>query len=128
MRRTIQRDLIREELKKLKSHPTAKQLYLKVKEKIPSLSFGTVYRTLNLMKKKGEAIELFIGGDTSRWDGDVSPHYHFVCSSCGEIIDVYEDISSRIKDSVKGIFDGQVEEVILELRGTCKKCLKKREK
>ena len=43
-RMTRQRAVILEELRKLKSHPTADELYSIVRERLPRISLGTVYR------------------------------------------------------------------------------------
>lgn len=128
MRNTIQRQVILEELRKSRSHPSAKDLYEKVKEKIPTISFGTVYRTLNHLKERGEIIELFAGGRASRWDGYASPHSHFICKNCNNIIDIQQDVSKLVINSIKNkdVLDGvTIEEISLELMGLCEKCSEK---
>ena len=122
MRRTIQRQVIVEELRKLRTHPTAKELYEVVKERIPTISFGTVYRTLKLLKSKGEVLELTFPERSSRWDGFTHPHQHFFCEKCGKVFDIEKDIASNIRD-IEGVVEGKINRVHLEIYGICKQCM-----
>ena len=87
-RLTHQRRRVLERLKGVTSHPTAEEVYGMVKEEIPNISLGTVYRNLNLLRERGEVLELASGKEASRWDGCPSPHYHFTCQTCGRVYDV----------------------------------------
>jgi len=55
---------------------------------MPSLSLGTVYRNLEILVADGEIGEVHCGMRASRYDGDLRPHHHFNCESCGRILDV----------------------------------------
>lgn len=88
MRRTYQREVILEELRNLTTHPSAAELYERVRGRIPHLSFGTVYRNLKLLREQGLVQELSLGSSASLWDGNPTPHYHFTCQSCARIIDL----------------------------------------
>ncbi len=91
MRQTFQRQLILEELQGTESHPRAGALYQKVREHLPTISFGTVYRNLRLLKAQGQIQELSFGNEASRWDGNTNPHYHFTCKQCGQVLDLSLD-------------------------------------
>ena len=71
-----QRAVILEELRKLKSHPTADELYSIVRERLPRISLGTVYRNLDFLADSGEIRRLEAAGSTKRFDGDISNHQH----------------------------------------------------
>ena len=60
-RNSRQRQRILEILKETKSHPTADWVYKKLKEEIPELSLGTVYRNLNVLKEQGNIEKLPFG-------------------------------------------------------------------
>ncbi len=122
MRQTIQRQIILEELRNLKTHPTAKELYNHVKKRIPTISFGTVYRTLHLLRDRGEIIELAFADRSSRWDGFTHPHQHFYCESCGGVYDVEEDISNKLAGILSRV-PGKVKRMHLKIYGICDKCL-----
>ena len=82
-----QRESIRECLKNRTDHPTADAVYVTISKDYPKISLGTVYRNLNLLADMGE-IQRFSSGDGSEhFDYNTDPHYHFVCRTCGAIID-----------------------------------------
>lgn len=124
-RSTIQRQIILEELRKLCSHPTADELYMVVRQRLPRISLGTVYRTLELLHSARMVQKLDGPGTQKRWDGDTTPHFHALCLHCHSILDlpsgtVREDAISF--PEVKGFtFLGY--RVIFE--GHCHSCLSK---
>ena len=75
-RMTRQRAVILEELRKTKSHPTADELYSIVRERLPRISLGTVYRNLDFLADSGEIRRLEAAGSTKRFDGG-----HFLASA-----------------------------------------------
>ena len=89
VRFTPQRQAILEFLLETKSHPTADEIYHHVKEKFIGVSLGTIYNTLNMLKEHGYVLELSYGDMSSRFDGDISSHYHIACSRCGIVTDYF---------------------------------------
>ena len=85
-RRTVQRQVILEELRKLKTHPRSDELYALVRQKLPRISLGTVYRNLDRLHREGLAQEIYCG-DFARYDGNVALHDHFICRSCRRVWD-----------------------------------------
>ena len=75
-----QREAIKHYLASTKEHPTADTVYLHVKENFPNISLGTVYRNLNLLTDIGEAIKIPTPDGGDRFDGNVIPHNHFLCT------------------------------------------------
>lgn len=70
-------------------HLTAAQIHEKMRERFPTMSLATVYKTLNLLKEMGEVLELGFRDDDNRYDGsDPSPHPHLICIRCRKIIDL----------------------------------------
>ena len=88
-RMTKQRKVILEELRSVISHPTAEELYSMVRERIPHVSLGTVYRNLDLLASSGEIRQLSSGGTVRRFDGDTTEHCHVRCLTCGRVGDVH---------------------------------------
>lgn len=84
---TEQRQVILEELRRLKTHPTADELYDLVRRRLPRISLGTVYRNLELLAEQGQALRLDQAGGARRFDGDVSEHCHARCLECGAVTD-----------------------------------------
>lgn len=89
-RNTQQRQVILEELRKLTTHPTAAMLYALVRERLPKISLGTVYRNLEMLHRLGMIKKLEFGGDEARYDGTVEQHDHLMCVNCGRIDDVHD--------------------------------------
>jgi Fur family ferric uptake transcriptional regulator len=89
MRLTSQRQVILEELRKVKSHPTAIEVYDMVRKRLPRIGLGTVYRNLDLLAEKGAIRRLEVGGEQKRFDGDTSHHYHIRCVECNRVEDVF---------------------------------------
>ena len=69
------------------THPTAAWVYSKVKEAIPNISLGTVYRNLAALSVSGEILSLSVGDGFEHFDGNAAPHAHLHCRSCGKIFD-----------------------------------------
>ena len=88
MRKTEQRTVILEELRKCRHHPGADEIYLRVKERLPRISLGTVYRNLELLSAQGTIQRLDSGTGQKRFDPVAEPHCHFRCTRCGKVEDL----------------------------------------
>lgn len=88
MKTTEQRTVIVEELRKLRNHPGADEIFLRVKKRLPRISLGTVYRNLELLAAQGliRRLEARTGG--KRFDPVIEPHGHFRCLGCGTVEDL----------------------------------------
>ncbi len=86
-RMTAQRQVILEELRRVKTHPSADELYEMVRRRLPRISLGTVYRNLELLAEQGSIARLDAAGGARRFDGDVSEHCHVRCLGCGAVAD-----------------------------------------
>jgi Fe2+ or Zn2+ uptake regulation protein len=82
-----QREVILEELRKLKTHPRSDELYLLARRRLPRLSLGTVYRNLDRLQREGQVLEIPCG-DFARYDGNVLPHDHLMCRRCRRVWDL----------------------------------------
>jgi Fur family peroxide stress response transcriptional regulator len=68
-------------------HPSAAQIYARVKVQFPTMSQATVYKTLALLKEMGQVLEIDLRDD-SHYDGNrPQPHPHLICTICNKIID-----------------------------------------
>jgi Fur family peroxide stress response transcriptional regulator len=93
-RMTPQRIAILDEVRKVGGHLTAAEIIERVHQKHPSISVGTVYRTLNSFAERGMILEFPFGNQSSRFDGRTERHDHVHCTSCGELRDV--DVPSAL--------------------------------
>lgn len=69
-------------------HPTADQVWQKVKKELPVVSRATVYNTLNLFAGKGLLTQLYLADGVVVFDPKVDKHHHFIDESTGRIHDV----------------------------------------
>jgi len=122
IRKSKQKEAILRVVKGTNSHPTADWVYEQVRQEIPSISLGTVYRNLKLLKKEGEILELDFAGTLSRFDGITQNHYHFRCEQCGRIFDLDEPVDKTLDNRIARKTDFMVVNHRLEFYGLCKDC------
>lgn len=114
------RETILEVLRSTDTHPTANWIYTKVRERIPNISLGTVYRNLSELTASGEILQLDVGDGFEHYDGNALPHAHFYCKNCGAIKDARLDTDYLSQIGEKCGF--LTETSIYLAYGICKKC------
>ncbi|WP_417913211.1 Fur family transcriptional regulator [Candidatus Electronema sp. TJ] len=123
-RPTKQRQVMLEELAKA-NHPTACELYERVRLRLHRIGLGTIYRNLELMAASGIILKLEVGGSQKRYDAQTEPHYHIRCSRCGlvENIDMHviqNVIAAASRKTAYNIIGHHI-----EFTGECPKCQRK---
>ncbi|MDD3153618.1 MAG: Fur family transcriptional regulator [Victivallaceae bacterium] len=106
-------------LKSRTDHPTAEMLYCDLKDDNPSLSLATVYNTVKVLLAKELIQEVPGGGETLRFDGDISVHGHFFCDECQSVSDIFYDRDTPIPPPPEGY---RVRGVRIQYHGLCPKC------
>jgi len=86
--RTIQRRAVFAALLERRDHPTADELYRRLRPGWPSLSRTTVYRVLETLCRAGIIGRAAHPGAATRYDPLPEPHHHLVCLRCGKITDL----------------------------------------
>ncbi|MFH1033130.1 MAG: transcriptional repressor [Pseudomonadota bacterium] len=119
---TTQRQVILEELRKLKSHPTAGELCQIVRQRLPRISLGTVYRNLEILSRSGVVLKLDVAGLEMRFDGTVDNHYHVRCLGCGRVADVDMGLLEGLEQTIGQHSDFEVLGHRLEFVGHCPAC------
>ncbi|MEE9523775.1 MAG: Fur family transcriptional regulator [Thermodesulfovibrionales bacterium] len=122
IRLTPQRMAILEYLEGNKEHPSAEDIYKDIIQRFPTMSFATVYNTLETLKRIGNVRELTIDPVRKRYDPDTSSHHHMICTECKRIYDVHIDIHVEIPDEQADNF--KVINNHIEFYGLCKECSK----
>ena len=120
-----QREAILNYLHHTTDHPTADMVYTYVRELYPKVSLGTVYRNLNLLAEEGEILRLTQGNGPERFDGNMEPHYHFVCNHCKQVLDLKTTSLEHINTLANVGFDGIVEGHQVLFHGLCPSCKNK---
>lgn len=122
IRTTRQRKVILEELCKLRTHPTANEVYELVRKRLPRISLGTVYRNLELLSESGFIQKLEMAGTQKRFDGITENHYHVRCVVCGRVDDVVSGELATINEAIGSISDYDILWHRLEFVGVCPRC------
>ena len=119
---THQRTEIFRELAQTEEHPDAEAIYQRVKRRIPAISQDTVYRNLRTLAEQRIIQKVGSTGYRTRFDANVDPHHHFVCTLCGLIRDFYSGDLDQFQPPPPVREMGSVDSVYVELRGICKAC------
>ena len=121
-RMTRQRKIILEELRNLHTHPTADEVYERVRKRLPRISLGTVYRNLEVLSESGLIKKL--NGTPMRFDGKLDAHHHARCLRCSKVEDVQLKRKIGLKDLDGGLEGWNLVERRVELWGLCPDCNK----
>ncbi len=111
-------------LRQTKAHPSAEMVYNHLKPEFPDLSLGTVYRNLTMFKEQGQIISLGAVGGVERFDGNITPHVHFVCTGCESVQDLPQiAVPEALNEEVALQTGGQIDTCQLTFTGRCNKCV-----
>ncbi len=115
------------ELLSARDHPSAEEIFTRVRDRMPTVSLDTVYRTLATFESRRVIAKLHVTDEKARYDATVEQHHHLVCRVCQKITDFeWPDVDqSAIPEEVRDW--GRIEERDIHLRGVCEECLKKSE-
>lgn len=104
-------------------HPTAEQIFEKVKTAFPTTSLATVYKTITLLKSLNEVLELGFPDGSNRYDGNKPfPHPHVVCSRCRKIMDPELISLDELKDEIGKKTGFRIDYHRLDFFGLCREC------
>ena len=120
--RSHQRDRILEWLRGTDIHPTAAQIHGALAEDLPHLSLGTVYRNLEVLVAEGQVGEVLVAGGAARYDANLDPHHHFICSDCGDIVDVEIAVPRGLTGRLARDHGLSVDRVRMSFHGRCSAC------
>ena len=119
---TPQRIAIYKELASTDQHQSTETIYKKIKDYYPNISLTTVYRTLETFEKLGLISVVNVLYNAARYDANLDPHHHIVCTECKKVEDVYDESLNNLDISNKTLGDYQVEGYSLLLSGVCTSC------
>ena len=130
---TPQRLAIVRELAEDASHPTAQELFERLRPGLPTMSFATVYNTLDALSSAGLCAALALSPGSGRFDPNMRPHHHLVCDSCGSVRDVPSapavdpPAEDAVRREIARVAPGfEVRSVEKIMRGRCADCVSPR--
>ena len=122
LRLTHQRLEVAREVAGSDAHPDVETIYRGVKERVPTISLDTVYRTLRTLENRGLVTRVNATSGPARYDANLEPHHHFVCTRCGMVRDVVDPNLDTVRAPKTTLNIGAVDSVEVQLRGVCKTC------
>ncbi|MBN1626464.1 MAG: transcriptional repressor [Deltaproteobacteria bacterium] len=122
---THQRMEIFRELLTADDHPTADILHQRIRNKLPTVSLDTVYRTLATLADCGLINRVNTSESLARFEVRKAPHHHLICRRCGVIKDfIWPFIDkAELPDGIANW--GEIKDKNLVAYGICRKCLNK---
>jgi len=109
----------------VRTHPSARDLLLEARKRMPDISSSTVYYTLNLLKQEGLIKEIEFYDKANRYDSVTAHHINLICQKCGRIEDFGEPIPLSFNDiSEKTGFEPH--DIRYEYYGYCRECRMKK--
>jgi Fur family peroxide stress response transcriptional regulator len=107
-----------------RDHPTATEVFLRAKKRVPTISLATVYNCLETLVECGLAKQVNVEREATRYCPNLSEHGHFVCNSCGIVSDIPVTKGGSLTQFLKVPSGFSVNHSEITLRGTCPACKK----
>ena len=121
---TEQRATVYRYLAATDAHPTADEVFLAVRRRLPGISLATVYKSLETLVGCGLAVKLTYADDSSRYDGRTDPHHHARCVVCDSVVDIPGTIpEAEVEALSEHALGFTVTGYRLEFSGYCSSCL-----
>ena len=121
LKATHQRLVIFQCLLNAKNHPTAEDIFEKIRPQHPSISPGTIYKTLDTLVEKQLVQKVPVSENKMRYDARMEAHSHIYCTNTGDIIDFHDPgLEALIRDyfAKKNIKNLSIQDFNLQIRGT----------
>jgi len=122
LRLTPQRRLVYDILTGEQNHPTATEVFMRAKATMPNISLATVYNCLETLVDCNLVRQVNIDREPTRYCANLTPHGHFICSSCGKVLDVRLENVDRVARMWKLPPGCTIESVEINMRGVCPEC------
>ncbi|MBV9215869.1 MAG: transcriptional repressor [Acidobacteria bacterium] len=119
---TPQREVVLKVIRASEGHLTANEVFAAAKEKLPTISFATVYNSLRYLKEAGHIGEIRFGNGASRYDALTERHDHALCTECGTLVDIEMELPQGLVEKAAEFSKFEPESIEFTLRGKCPKC------
>ena len=119
---TVQRRAVLSALAARDDHPTPEEVFQDVSARVPGISRGTTYRTLDTLVTLGLVVRVSHPGSSARYDAKVYRHHHLICDGCGRMVDLESKALDRIKLPNLSTAGFRVRDYSVHVRGLCEPC------
>jgi Fe2+ or Zn2+ uptake regulation protein len=122
---TRQRRIVLDAVRAASTHPDACEVYEAARRALPSISLGTVYRTLQTLARAGLIARIETAGSKMRFDANTAAHDHVTCAKCGRVMDTDAAGIEAAKDFVSKATGFEIIGQRVEFTGVCPRCRKR---
>ena len=124
---TPQRQEVYEVLLEDRDHPTADEVFMRGKQRMPDISMATVYNCLDALVKCGLIRQVNLDRAATRYCPNMSEHCHFYCDDCGDVADV-EFSETQLRAQLPMPRGFQASRLNVAIHGLCPRCAAKKKK
>ena len=121
-RKSAQREKIYAIIRASAEHPTAKEVYDQLRKESPAAGLGNVYRNIGILLEEGRIVRRDFGDGIEHFDAVTNLHYHFVCESCGRVVDFSLPVQDSITELARRNTRHTVTGHAIQFYGTCEEC------
>ncbi len=121
-RHTPQRRQVFQALLEQRDHPTAAEVFMRLKLRMPSLSLATVYNCLETLRASGLVKHVAVERGPARYCPNLHPHAHFFCTSCNQVIDIAGESETAMLAHWNRPEGARVSSLDVTLHGLCPTC------
>lgn len=125
MKKSYQRDIVLKVVMDSYDHPTAETIYNRVRDIIPNISLGTVYRNLNALADNGYIKRIGVSNNQDRFDRTIKPHHHIRCITCNSVSDIFISAADEFYDKIELETKYKIISKDLVFEGICPNCIEK---
>ncbi len=125
LRMTEQRRAVFDVLMGKRDHPTAVEVFTRVRDSVPSISLATVYNCLDTLTACGLVRTVTHEREPARYCPNLEEHAHFFCESCGAVTDIPLRTRKRPQDVWEFPTEMTISHHEVSFSGTCAKCAQK---
>ena len=122
LRMTDQRRAVYDVLMGKRDHPTAVEVFTRVRDKISNISLATVYNCLETLADCGLAKTVTDERGPARYCPNLDEHAHFFCETCGAVSDIPLRSRKRPEDVWEFPQSLTISRHEVSFRGVCPKC------
>src|SRR2546425_222411 len=118
---TRQRQQVYDVLLQKRDHPTAEEVFIRAKRRMPDISMATVYNCLDALVKCGLARQVTLERGAARFCPNMREHCHFYCDTCEQVYDISLPAEAGIP-LPRGV---AAERYDIAIHGQCPECARK---
>lgn len=121
---TKQRKTVLDVIRESDDHLTANGVFEDARQRLPGISFATVYNSLHYLKNEGLIGEVRFGMDATRYDKNLTRHDHASCNGCGKLVDLDLRIPNALIQEATELSKFSTGTIEVTLHGFCPGCTK----